>query len=120
MPPSARSTTSVEDGDERVEVTVAGGCEERFDDLPLGGQVGVGNGGGATDAATGAAGELARRLGRASDDRRDLLERHGEHVMQDEGEAFSGRERLEHDQQREADGVGEQRPHRGAGRAGRP
>ena len=36
-------------------------------------------------------------------------ERHGEHVVQDEREPLLGRERVEDDEQREADGVGHQR-----------
>jgi hypothetical protein len=65
-------------------------------------------GGGAADTAAGAAGELARRVGRALEYRGDLSEGDGEHVVQDEGESFGGGERLEHDQERQADRVGEQ------------
>ena len=63
----------------------------------------------ALDAAAGAAGELARRLGRAVDDRRDLVEGHGEDVVQDEREPLGRRQRLEHDEQRQADRVRQQR-----------
>ena len=45
----------------------------------------------------------------ALDDRRDLLERDAEHVVQHEREPLGGRQRLEHDEQREPDRVGEQR-----------
>ena len=37
----------------------------------------------------------------------DLLERHAEHVVQDEGEALGGGQRLEHDEQGEPDRVGQ-------------
>jgi hypothetical protein len=60
------------------------------------------------NAAAGATGELPRRRRRAADDRRDLLERHREHVVQHEHEPLSGRERIEHDQQRQANRVGQQ------------
>jgi hypothetical protein len=55
----------VEHGDERIEITIPGGGEEGFDDLALGGQVGVWDGG-AADAAAGAADQLTRRLGERS------------------------------------------------------
>ena len=48
-------------------------------------------------------------VGRAVDDLGDLVERHAEHVVQHEGEPLGRRQRLEHDEQREADRVGEQR-----------
>ena len=47
--------------------------------------------------------------GRAVDDRCDLVERQPEQVVQHEGQPLGRRERLEHDEQREADRVGEQR-----------
>jgi hypothetical protein len=53
-----------------------------------------------------------RAVGRhrvAVDDLCDLVERHREHVVQHEGEAFRRRERLQDDQQGQADGVGDQR-----------
>ena len=49
--------------DQRLEVALACGSEERVEDLALGVEVGVGDRGLALDAAAGAAGELARRLG---------------------------------------------------------
>ena len=45
----------------------------------------------------------------SADDLRDLLERHREHVVQHEGEALRGRQRVEDDEQGEPDRVGEQR-----------
>jgi len=53
--------------------------------------------------------QLLRRLGRAVEDGPDLLERDAEGVVQDEREAFCGREPVEHDEQRRPDGVGEDR-----------
>ena len=61
----------------------------------------------APDAAAGTACKLARRLRRTADDRRDLLKGQVEHVVKDEGDAFGGLQRVEHDQQRDADRVGE-------------
>jgi hypothetical protein len=87
----------IEYGDERIEVAFSGGCEERFDDLPLGVQVGVGHGGRTADAAAGTASELPRRLWRALHDRGDLLEWHGEHVVQDECQSFGRGQRFEYD-----------------------
>jgi hypothetical protein len=75
-----------------VEVAVARGGEERIDERALLGEVGVFVGGGAAHAPAGAAGELARGAGGRADDGSDLRERHGEHVVQDEGEALGGRE----------------------------
>ena len=72
----------------------------------------------AADPAARPAGELARRLGRAVDDRRDLVERHGEHVVQHEREPLGRRQRLEHDEQREPDRVGQQRLVLGVGAVG--
>jgi hypothetical protein len=51
--------------------------------------------------------ELARRGRCAVDDRRDLLERQAEHVVQHECEPLRRGERLEHDEQRGPDRVGE-------------
>jgi hypothetical protein len=52
---------------------------------------------------------LASRVGRAVEDGADLVEGNREHVVEDVGEPLCRRQRLEHDEQREADGVGEQR-----------
>ena len=98
----------VEHRDQSVEVPVARRREERLDDLSLSVQVGVGDGVLRPHAAAGAAGELAGRLGGAVDDRRDLVEGHGEDVVEHEREPLGGAQRLEHHQQRETDGVGQQ------------
>ena len=63
----------------------------------------------ALDPPAGATGQLAGRGGRAPDDGRDVIERDGEHVVQDECEPFGGRQRVQDDQQRGTDGVGQQR-----------
>jgi hypothetical protein len=52
---------------------------------------------------------LPRRLGRPVDDLRDLVERDAEPVVELEGEPLGRRQRLEDDEQREPDRVGEQR-----------
>ena len=96
----------VEDRDQSVEVPVARGREEGVDDLSLSVQVGVGDGVLSPHAAAGAARQLARRLGGAVDDRRDLVEGHGEDVVEHEREPLGGAQRLEHHEQRETDGVG--------------
>jgi hypothetical protein len=61
------------------------------------------------DAAAGATGQLAGRLGGAVDDRRDLVERDREDVVQHERQPLGGLQRLEHDQEGEADRVGQER-----------
>ena len=63
----------------------------------------------ASHPPAGPAGQLARGGGRAADDRRDLVERKVEHVVQDEGQTLGRRQGVEHDQQRQPDRVGEQR-----------
>ena len=63
---------------------------------------------GVSDPAPGAAGELTRRLGGPLDHRSDLIERQLEHVVEDEGKPLRGRQRVEHDEEREAHRVGEQ------------
>jgi hypothetical protein len=52
------------------------------------------------------AGELSRRGCRAAHHGSDLVERHVEHVVQHEGQSLGWGQRVEHDLQREADGVG--------------
>ena len=59
--------------------------------------------------AAGAAGKLPRGVGRAPDDGSDLVEGHGEHVVQHEGEPLGGSQGLQNDQQRQTDRVGQQR-----------
>ncbi len=59
--------------------------------------------------AAGAAGELPRGVGRAPHDGSDLVEGHGEHVVQHEGEPLGGSQGLQHHQQRQTDRVGQER-----------
>ena len=107
-PPSERThDLGVEDGEESFEVAGARRRQEGVDDDPLAVEVDVGHGR-ALDAATGAARELPRRRRRPADDRRDLVERHGEHVVQHEGDPFGGRQRVEDDEHREPDRVAQQ------------
>ena len=51
--------------------------------------------------------ELFRRIRRPLEDLRDLVERYSEHVVQHEGEPLGGRQRLQHDKQRNSDRVRE-------------
>ena len=98
----------VEDREEALEVAVPGGREEGIDDGPLVVEVDVGHRR-ALDPAAGSARELPRRRRGPIDDRRDLVERHAEHVVEHEGHAFGRRERVEDDEHREPDRIAEQR-----------
>ena len=107
-PPSERTDdVRVEDGEEAFEVTVTRRREEGVDDGPLAIQIDVGHGR-ALDAATGTARELPRRRRRPADDRCDLVERHGEDVVQHEGDPFGGRQGVEDDEHREPDRIAQQ------------
>ena len=103
----AEHHVGIEHLEQRVEVAGPRGGEEGGDDLALAAEVGIGRGRRAAHAPARAAGELARGGGRAVDDRGDLVERHAEHVVQHEGEALGGGERVEDDEQREPDRVGQ-------------
>ena len=110
-PRSARSTTSgCNRRDQRGEISVARCGLECLDHSTLQGEVGIRRRCRGTHPAAGATGQLLGRGDRALEDRRDLLERHAEQIMQDEGESFSRPERLEDHQQRKPDRVGDQRP----------
>ena len=104
----AEDHVGVEQREQRVEVAAARRRQERVDDLALARAVRVGRRHGTADAPPRAARELPRGGRRAAHDRRDLVEGHGEHVVQHEREPLGRAERLEHDEQRKADGVGEQ------------
>ena len=99
----------IEHHHERPEVAVPGGGEEGVHDLSLAGDLGDGRSGRSPHPAARPARELAGRLRRALNDRRDLVKRHVEHVVQNVCQSLGWTERLEHDQQREPDRVGEQR-----------
>ena len=58
---------------------------------------------------SGATGQLPGRRRRAPDYRRDVAERDGENVMQDEREPFGGRQRVQDDQEHGTDRVRQQR-----------
>ena len=105
----------VEHREQRVEVAAAGGGEEGVDDVSLAGEIGVEDQSAPVSPtrpmhpAAGAAGELPRGVGRAPHDGGDLVEGHGEHVVQHEREPLGGSQGLEHHEQRETDRVGQQR-----------
>ena len=98
----------VEEGEQRVEVSGARGRQERGDDLALAARSASGEG---APRARGAerGWPAGGRLGRAVDDRGDLGERHREHVVQHERQSLGRGQRVQHDQQRQPDRVGEQR-----------
>ena len=96
----AQHDLGVEDGDEAFEVTIPRRRTEGADDGLLAINIDVRNGG-TLDAATGTARLLPHRRRRSADDRCELVERHGEDVMQHEGDPFGGRQGVEDNQQRE-------------------
>ncbi|EPH39369.1 hypothetical protein STRAU_7570 [Streptomyces aurantiacus JA 4570] len=98
----------VEQFEQRVEVAAAGRREERLDDLAVAPAVRLRLGGRVAHPAAGAAGELPGRGRGPLDNGRDVLERHGEHVVQHEREAFGGAQGVEDDEEREAHRVREQ------------
>jgi alkylhydroperoxidase family enzyme len=104
----ARNDVGVEDCDQSVEVPLASGREVRIDNGPLTSQVGVRLRRGVSDTTPGAARKLPGRLGRAIDERCDLVERHAEHVVQHEGESLCRAQRVENDLERDSDGLGEE------------
>jgi hypothetical protein len=100
----------VQQGDEGIEVTPACGGEERVDHRTLPGRVGVGSWqAGTLDPTACPAGELLGRRRSPADHGRDIPERHLERVVQDERQPLVRRQRVEHDQQGQADRVGQQR-----------
>jgi len=82
--------------------------QERVDQLPLVRQVGISGRSRSANPPAGAAGELARRVGRPLQDVGDLVERHGKHVVEHEREPLGGRQRLQHHEERDSDRVGKQ------------
>ena len=105
----AQRDLGVEELEQRVEVPFSRRFKERVDDSALLGELDVRLGVRGLDAPTRAACELTHRLRSPPGDPGDLIERHREHVVQHEREALGGRERLEHDVQRDADAVRDER-----------
>jgi len=106
---SPQHDVRIEHSDQPLEVTLAGGSQERIDDTPLFTQVRVSVQGFALDTTPRAARELACRNGRAVHDRTDLVERHAEHVVQHECEPLRRVEGLEDHEQRKSHRIGEHR-----------
>jgi hypothetical protein len=88
----------VEQRHQRGEVAVARRREERVDDTALTCGIGLGTGRGTGHPAPGPTRELPRRCWGSAHDRRDLVERHREQVVQHEREALGRIERVEHDE----------------------
>jgi hypothetical protein len=106
----AQDHPGVEHRDQGIEVAASRGREERVDHLALTGQVGVWvRHSGALDPAPGAAGQLPDRRRGSARQARDVLERQVEHVVQDERQPLGRAQGVEHDQQGQADRVGQQR-----------
>jgi AcrR family transcriptional regulator len=99
----------VEHRDQRIEVARPRGGQERVHNPALLGQAGVLPERGAAHAPPAAARELPGRVGTSTRDGADLVERHREHVVQDERQPLGRGQRLQHDQEREPDRVGDQR-----------
>jgi hypothetical protein len=92
-----------------VEPAAPRGGEEGVDDRALPHRVGRRPLLAALDLPPSPVRELLRRLGRAVQDRADLVERDGEGVVQHERQPLVRRERVEHHQQRCSHRVGERR-----------
>ena len=107
----------IEDGDQLLDIARSQRREEALRDRPLRGVIGAGVGS-ALHASARPARELPRRGRRATDERGDLLEGHGEQIVEHERHALGGSELLEHDQERDPDRVGEQRLLLGIDRGG--
>jgi hypothetical protein len=98
----------VEQRQQPAKIAVARRREERVDDLALTARVHLGHRVGAADTAPSPARQLPGRRRTAADDSRDVLERHCEHVVQDECHPLRRSQRLEDDQQGHAQRVGQQ------------
>ena len=99
----------VEQRQQRLEVAAASRGKEGVDDPTLDRDVGVGLWLRRLDPAASPTGELASRAWRTADDRGDLLERDGEHVVEHERESLGRAECLEDDEQRETDRISRDR-----------
>jgi hypothetical protein len=97
----------VEYGDQRIEVTAASCQEEGVDNRALTNEVGIWDLG--TSYPTPCpAGELPGGSRGSIDHRSDLLEWQLEHVMENEGQALSGSQRIKYDEESETDRVGKE------------
>src|SRR5215472_11242294 len=94
--------------DESLEVRVAGGGEKRINDHALPGEVAVVCRLDRLDFSARPARDHHGRGRRTLEDLGDVIERHGEHVMEYEREPFGGLQRIKHHHECEADRVGEQ------------
>ena len=99
----------VEQPEQGGQVASPGRGEEGVDHRTLGGHVALGLLFCAAYAPTGPAGQLTGGGRGRAYDRCDLVERHPEEVVEDEGDPLAGLEPVEHDEQRDANGVGEDR-----------
>ena len=82
--------------------------QKRVDYFPLPGEIGIGNRCRPVYAAARAARELSRGHFGPPHDGSNLVERHGEHVVQHEGEPLGGLQLFEYDEQRETYRFGQQ------------
>jgi hypothetical protein len=100
----------VQQAQQRVEVTVTGGREERIDHLALFVLAGPAGRRHILHLAAGTAGQHFGRIGRLVENRPDLGEGHREEVVQHERQPFIGAQRAEHHEQCQPHRV---REHRG-------
>jgi hypothetical protein len=106
----------IEHREQRPEVTFSRGGVEGVNDRSLPLDVGIRDRCSA-HAPPRTAGQLARGRGRPADYWRDLVERQAEDVVEDEGHALSRGKGIEHHEQRESDGIAQQRRLLGVNRA---
>ena len=90
-PVGAKDDVGGEDRDERIEVAPVRGRQEGVHDPPLGAEVGVSRRRTASDPLACPARKLTGGLRRPIDDRRDLFEGNGEHVVEHESQTLGGR-----------------------------
>jgi hypothetical protein len=86
----------VEQRQQRVEVAAAGRGEEGIDDLSLMGEVQLRIVGPVLDPTPGTTRQLSCRVRGSPHDLADLVEGDGEDVVQHEGDALGGRQKVEH------------------------
>ena len=106
---AAQRHVGVQNGDQPIQVAGTSGGEESVDDGVLGHQVGVRAGRGLLNALPCPAGQFAGGLRRPLDDRRDLVERDREHVVQDERQSFGRCQGVQNHEQRQSHRIGQHR-----------